>query len=167
MTDVTVLVGIIAALVTLVVQYLVSPILSTWYQERLLRARAAVERRHDVRAMIEAELEKGFEDLSALRAFLMVAPFPRDPIARGDLAIKFSQLFVTHEQKFGAWRPYLLQEREIEKLCEEYRQQIRDLRIEMIPSEDPVKLQGKVAITEMDMSKKASEIIAGIDKLRW
>ena len=101
--------------------------------------------------MVENELEKGFADLSALRAFLMaVGAAPGD---RGNLAVWFLQNFTANDQKWGIWRPYLIQDQKIEDLSEDYRTRIRDLRVSVMSSQNPLSLQGSVAIAELDMRK--------------
>ena len=156
----TVLVGVVAVLGTLIAQCLVGPLVVPWYSERLQKSQARVIRRANGRQMIENELEKGMEDLSGVRTFAIAIRWgKRDEFD----ALK---LYALHEEKWGVWRPYLLQDSELLDKCEDYRSIIRDLRGAVFAiSADEIEEREKAVASKM--SAAAQKVVALLDERGW
>ena len=86
---------VVGALITAVV----GPVIYPWYGERMSKAQLRVQRRMQVREMIENELLKGFHDLASVGGYLTLLIV--EPAAAAQP--KASQRFIDNEFKFGPW----------------------------------------------------------------
>ncbi len=158
------LVGVVGTLAGILLQVLLGPIVAPWYAVRVQRVQHRFQLRVEQRQMITNELEKGFEDLSAVRTLAMaIRLVPKD---RYETDVRTLALYSSHEQKWGVWRPYLVEDDKLLELCEEYRTLIRDLRIAG-PSLGPDEINERERQVEAEMSSKAREITNALRTRGW
>ncbi len=75
--------------------------------------------------------------------------------------------FAANEQKWGIWRPYLIEDDQLETLCDAYRTLIRDLRISVMSSQAPSTNHTQLQKVEADMRLKSREIVSVLNKKGW
>ena len=110
--------------------------------------------------MIESELEKGFEDLSGVRAWAIAKRMGQE----GQFNIL--QMYGNHETRWGVWRPYLIEDEELLNVCEEYRSLIRELRVASATLR-PEEIDQREPQVGKEMSEKARMIAALLNKRGW
>ena len=140
----------------------VGPIIYPWYSERMSRAQLRVQRRMQVRLMIENELTKGFLDLSSIGGYISLLGVQQVAASQD----YFAKMIMENELKFGPWLAHTIQDVEVLQLCEDYRDTIRDIRVAVAkpPIADAEALLSKA---KHDSNQKASEIVAKMDELGW
>jgi hypothetical protein len=106
--------------------------------------------------MIESELEKGFEDLSASRVVAMLLNSGKQ-----DARERGMGLFGSHETKWGSWRPYLIEDVALLTLCEDFRSLIRDHRMETATA-SPSQILADNKTIEAKASAKAGEVMDAV-----
>ena len=151
---------VVGALITAVV----GPVIYPWYGERMSKAQLRVQRRIQVRQMIENELSKGFYDLASIGGYLSLLML--EPVAAAQP--KVSQWLIDNELKFGPWLSYAVQDADVKELCEEYRDIIREVRM-MVGKRDLTPQQGEAQLVKGRGSsdKKAEQIVAKMNELGW
>ncbi|MCH8065073.1 MAG: hypothetical protein IIC90_04515 [Chloroflexi bacterium] len=151
---------VVGALITAVV----GPVIYPWYGERMSKAQLRVQRRMQVREMIENELLKGFHDLASVGGYLTLLIV--EPAAAAQP--KASQRFIDNEFKFGPWLGYAVSNTDIKELCEEYRDIIRGVRM-MVGKRDLPRQQGDAQLAKgrESSNKKAAQIVAKMNELGW
>lgn len=157
------LVGVLATLAGILLQALLGPIVAPWYAERVQRVQHRFQLRVEQRKMITNELEKGFEDLSTVRNLATAIRLPKD---RHEQDVKAVDFYSSHEQKWGVWRPYLVEDDELLKLCEEYRTLIRDLRVAVLRL-GPDEINEREKQVGVEMSSKALKITNALRTRGW
>lgn len=140
----------------------VGPIIYPWYGERMSKSQLRVQRRMQVRQMIESELSKGLHDVASIGGYLSV--MAAMPVAKAQET--FAKMIMDNELKFGTWLSYTIQHTEVRQMCEDYRDIIRNLRVAIAQPPIP-NAQALLSKARQDSDQKASEIVAKMDELGW
>jgi len=157
---ITVFVALATGLGVLIAQYLLGPFVMPWYNDRLQKAQRRVQRRFDQRRMIESELEKGFEDLSTVRAYCIALRLATNQ------QFDAPRAYARNEIKWGTWRPYLIEDQRLLEQCEQYRGLIRDLRVS-IASLPLAQLEASAKRAESQMLTESKTIVDTMNGLGW
>lgn len=165
--DTTLISGIIgagAAIVGALTTAFVGPIIYPWYSERMRKAQLRVERRMQVRQMIENELSKGFHDLASTGGYISLIRI--QPIAEAQE--KAAQWYINNELRFGPWLGYTVQDAAVKAMCEQYRTVIRDARMMVAEKNlDPSDAGSRLEKARQQSDSKAEEIVAKMNELGW
>lgn len=159
-----VLVGVLGTLAGILLQALLGPLIAPWYAERVQKAQRRFQLRTEQSQMITNELEKGFDDLSTVRSLSMAIRLASGQAQQQHINSLWR--YSSHEQKWGVWRPYLVEDDKLLELCEEYRMLIRALRM-ATPSLGPDEIDEREKQVGVEMSSKAREIANALRSHGW